>query len=200
MAFSNPSKKGRFLLRAHLTGVCPRSEQLIEITRAAERGCASQAELDDAFKRDVISLVELQLDAGLDLVVDGQLNWQDLFRPFSKLLTGIELGGLSRWFDNNTFYRKPVVTEKVRLASSSLGAYFRGDLLPSTVRKKAILPGPYTFAAMSQNTAYASFADLVDDLAHALSNCLRELVKAGYEYFQFNEPCLSLKNLSLIHI
>ena len=52
------------------------------------------------------------------------------------------------------------------------------------------MPGPYTFAKLSENTAYPSLADLVDDLAHSLSDLSRELIQRGYQFLQFNEPSL----------
>ena len=179
------------MVEAHLAGVFPRSEKLVEATRAAARGKISQPEVDALFDRDLTSLVELQSSASLDTLVDGQLNWQDLFRPFSELFTGIQLGALTRWFDNNTFYRKPTIVQKISYKGTDLGRYFRHNLLPRTARKKAILPGPFTFAALAQNSAYQSLADLADDLAHALRQTVAELQKVGYTYFQFNEPALT---------
>jgi len=175
-------------LECHLTGAFPRSEKLVEASRAAVRGKISKDELELARKEDVRRLVELQRLAGLDYVVDGQLNWQDLFRPFSELFTGIQPGSLTRWFDNNTFYRKPTINGKVTYAGRRIEKYFSTDLLPNNVRKKAVLPGPFTFAAMSKNTAYRSFSDLVDDIAHSLAACVKSLASLGYEYIQFNEP------------
>jgi 5-methyltetrahydropteroyltriglutamate--homocysteine methyltransferase len=127
----------------------------------------------------------------LDSVVDGQLNWQDLFRPFSKLFTGITLGGLARWFDNNTFYRKPVLVDRVRSSRAGLDQYFRSDLLPTRTARRAILPAPFTFAVMSQNSTHTSIADLVDDIAHALGDTVNALGRLGYTQFQFNDPCLN---------
>lgn len=180
---------------AHLTGIFPRSEKLIQITRAAARGKASRSEVDAIIRGDVQALVELQTAAGFGYVTDGQLNWQDLFRPFSVLFTGIQLGSLTRWFDNNTFYRKPIIGEKVRWGSVDSAQYFRRDLLPKGVAKKAILPGPVTFAFMSENKTKSSIADLVDDIAHALKGLVGELSKAGYVFFQFNEPALCNGNV-----
>ncbi len=178
------------MVEAHLTGAFPRSEQLVEATRAAVRGKISQAQVDAILDNDIASLVELQSSPSMDALVDGQLNWQDIFRPFSDVFTGIQLGGLTRWFDNNTFYRKPIIVEKVTLSGADVGQFFRHDLLPGLARKKAILPGPFTFAVLAQNSAYPSLADLVDDLAHALKQTVAELERVGYSYFQFNEPAL----------
>ena len=178
------------MVEAHLTGIFPRSEELVQATRAGVRGKISPTDLEAAFRSDLAALAQLQSDCGLDYVVDGQLNWQDLFRPFSNLFTGITLGSLTRWFDNNAFYRKPIIVDKIRCSKVDAQQYFRSSLLPASARKKAILPGPFTLAAMSQNVAYGSFADLVDDIAHALKEIVAELRKAGYGYVQFDEPSL----------
>ncbi|MGP8070320.1 MAG: hypothetical protein ACLP5V_10565 [Candidatus Bathyarchaeia archaeon] len=178
------------MVEVHLTGAFPRSEKLIDATRAAVRGNLPEAELDTVLRQDIKSLVGLQEEANLDSLVDGQLNWQDLFRPFSQLLTGIDPESLTRWFDNNTFYRKPIIVDKVSLKNNELGQYFRSDLLPKASHKKAILPGPFTFAQLSENRAYSSFSDLVNDLARSVQRIVAALQERGYEYFQFNEPSL----------
>ena len=179
------------LISTHLTGIYPRSENTVTLTRAFDRGKASREDVDRAIQADLSNLIAVQTSAGLDWIVDGQLNWQDIFRPFSEILTGITPGTLSRWFDNNTFYRKPMVKGKITLANkSSIDRYFRGDCLPDK-QKKAILPGPFTFAYASQNEIHANFPDLIDDVAHALGETIVELEKRGYQCIQFNEPYLT---------
>jgi 5-methyltetrahydropteroyltriglutamate--homocysteine methyltransferase len=184
------------MVEAHLTGVFARSEKLVAATRASVRGNLSQSEVDQIIQEDARSLILLEQQSGLDAFVDGQFNWQDLFRPFNQILTGIEPGSLTRWFDNNTFYRAPVITEKIAFNGKSIQEFFRADLLPNQGQKKAILPGPLTFALLSDNHAYQSFADLVDDLAHSLKALLASLQGLGYKYFQFNEPCICAPNRS----
>jgi 5-methyltetrahydropteroyltriglutamate--homocysteine methyltransferase len=185
------------MIEAHLTGVFPRSEQLIAATRAAERGKLLQSEANVVFQEDTKSLIHLQDELTLNAFVDGQLNWPDLFRPFTQILTGIEPGGLTRWFDNNTFYRKPIINEKVAFTGKGLEEYFRIDLLPKRGHKKAILPGPFTFAHLSDNRAYQSLPDLVDDIAHCLKAVVQALQGLGYDYFQFSEPCICASNRTI---
>jgi 5-methyltetrahydropteroyltriglutamate--homocysteine methyltransferase len=179
---------------AHLTGVFPRSEKLVAATRAAVRGNLPQAEVDQVLVEDAKSLIILERQSALDEFVDGQLNWQDLFRPFSEIFTGVEPGGLTRWFDNNTFYRRPVVTEKVTFKGSGLHRYFRTDLLPKDLKKKAILPGPLTFALLSEDKVYQTSSDLVADIANSLRSTVKELQGMGYQHFQFNDPCICAAN------
>jgi 5-methyltetrahydropteroyltriglutamate--homocysteine methyltransferase len=179
------------MVEVHLSGVFPRSESLVEITRAADRGRATDADVQAALECDCQALLQLQTQIGVDYVVDGQLNWQDMFRPFTELFTGIQLGSLTRWFDNNTFYRKPIIVEKVKPHGDNVDQFFRHKLLLDIQRKKAIVPGPLTFALLSENKAYGNVADLIDDLSHALSNVIATLRETGYSLIQFNEPAIS---------
>ena len=78
----------------------------------------------------------------------------------------------------------------MRSAGSNLERYFRHSLLPKEAVKKAVLPGPFTFAVMSHNAAYGSFSDLVNSIAVALKDVVSELGRVGYSVFQFNEPAL----------
>jgi len=183
----------------HLTGNFPRPEQLIDISRQFDRGRTNESELQENLTRSSRELIELQRLNGFDILVDGQLNWQDLFRPFADLFAGIEAGTLTRWFDNNTFYRSPIVTDRMKRTDVAVTRYCRADLMP-TVRRKAIMPGPYTFAKLSENNAYPSFADLVDDLSHLLASVSRELTDLGYEILQFNEPSLCTARVEELEI
>jgi 5-methyltetrahydropteroyltriglutamate--homocysteine methyltransferase len=168
----------------------------VEVTRAASRGKVTAEDLENAYATELSTFIELQKQAGLDYVVDGQLNWKDLFRPFSNILVGIHAGGLSRWFDNNTFYRKPIITQRVVYRGVSLEEHFKFGKLPANLPRKVILPGPYTFATLSNSEFYSSIGDLVDDIAHSLRDLVRDLKKVGgYECFQFNEPCICFKGL-----
>ncbi|MGA2460532.1 MAG: hypothetical protein ABSF82_03830 [Candidatus Bathyarchaeia archaeon] len=178
-------------MEVHLSGAFPRSESLVEVTRSADRGRASKADVEVSFERDCRAFVQLQTQTGLDYVVDGQLNWQDLFRPFSELFTGIQLGSLTRWFDNNTFYRKPIIVEKIRNSGKNIDEFFRHSLLPNTQQRKAIVPGPLTFALLSENKTNGNVADLIDDASHALKDVITGLRSAGYVFIQFNEPAIS---------
>ena len=181
-------------METHLTGVYPKSEKLVAATRAAVRGDLPQSQVDEVLEEGAKALVLLEEQSSLDSFVDGQLNWQDLFRPFSEIFDGIQAATLTRWFDNNTFYRKPIIHQKVAFTGNALQRYFRADLLPKNGRKKAILPGPLTFALMSENNAYQSPADLVIDIAKALEATVKKLQGLGYNQFQFDEPCLCSRN------
>lgn len=58
-----------------------------------------------------------QEEAGLDLLSDGLLRWQDLFRPLAEASEGLDARPLSRFLDTNTFYRALIVDGEPRLAA-----------------------------------------------------------------------------------
>src|SRR3989304_1544347 len=101
--------RGETMAFAHLTGIFPRSEELITATRAFERGRADKSALDRLFEEEAQRLVALEGEHGLDSVTDGLLRWQDLLRPLADELPGVHAGPVTRWFDNNSFYRRPVI-------------------------------------------------------------------------------------------
>ena len=66
-----------------------------------------QEAVDEQVERDLAELVSVQQEAGLDLLADGMLRWQDIFRPFVEAAEGLATGALTRFLDTNTFYRAP---------------------------------------------------------------------------------------------
>lgn len=183
---------------ATLTGIHSRSEPTVKITRDFDRGRTNKEVLDSAFKSDAIDLVKLELESGLTKISDGQLLWQDFIRPFSESITGLKFGAdLSRWFDTNSFYRKPTVVSQLSAPNDStfLLVYSVGaalDLIePNKNRARKIsLIGPYTLASLVSNNYYKSKERLVHDFARMLRKVLQYLPKIGITSVQFNEPSL----------
>ncbi len=178
-------------LEAYLTGALPRSEALVEATRSLDRKRISPQECEEIRAEDVHRVVALQRDAGLTLFTDGQLNWQDLFRPLVEACTGgLEAGTLTRWFDNNTFYRKPTVVGELALHDGLSHLYFRTRALDGAPWK-AILPGPYTLArAAEEETGAPARAERIEAFGEIVKSASRWCVERGAKQVQFSEPWL----------
>jgi 5-methyltetrahydropteroyltriglutamate--homocysteine methyltransferase len=117
-------------LQALAPGLYPRSEALVAATRDLDRGRTTPEAVDEQVERDFEELVAGQQQAGLDLLADGMLRWQDHFRPLLESADGLETGALTRFLDTNTFYRAPKATGEPRLR------------VPLGERYVAPLPGP----------------------------------------------------------
>ncbi len=159
-----------------LNGKYPRSEALIRATRDHDRGRISREELERAYDSDYDRVKGIQ--EGFPMVSDGLLNWQDIVRPFASLVKDAHVGGLVRYFETNTFYRK-IFFQDTTLRSDIenwASRYFRfGNL--------AILPSPYTLHRFSEGISIKKAGELIG----AVVEYLRE---NGYDYFFLQEPAL----------
>ncbi|MDR7545268.1 MAG: hypothetical protein QN120_13570 [Armatimonadota bacterium] len=174
---------------AHLVGIFPRSETVVECSRAVERGRATPEHLAAAIAEDERRVIALQREAGLDYVTDGLLRWQDLLRPLAEGIPGMHPGGIVRWFDNNTFYRHPIITGPLRPTGRAVLAVVNLDALAGT-RWKAVLPAPHALVALSENQSGRTFDQVLDDAAWVLRAEAQALAAAGCAYIQFSDPVL----------
>ena len=70
------------------------------ITKWQRRELNAQ-QLEQVHREITRAVIREQEEAGLDLLTDGQIRWEDLVTPVAKHLKGCEINGLTRWFDNN---------------------------------------------------------------------------------------------------
>jgi 5-methyltetrahydropteroyltriglutamate--homocysteine methyltransferase len=124
--------------------------------------------------------VAVQEQAGLDLVSDGLLGWQDLFRPLADAAEGLEARPLTRFLDTNTFYRALLVEGRPRLR-----APLPAPDLPAG-RWLATLPSPYALsrAADGRTSAQAFAADVLGPQIEAWA-------QAGCALVVLSEPFLA---------
>lgn len=102
-------------LKAYAPGIYPRSDALVQATRDLDRGRVTQEAVDEQLERDFRELVGVQEQAGLALLSDGMLAWQDPFRPLAERSDGLVARPLTRFLDTNTFYRAVLVDGEPRL-------------------------------------------------------------------------------------
>jgi 5-methyltetrahydropteroyltriglutamate--homocysteine methyltransferase len=107
----------------------------------------------------------------------------------------MKVGGLVRWFDNNTFYRQPVIHGSVGWRPGLISSYVYSDLLREVQNPKVVLPSPFTFARLCHNNHYRSDEALVRALGEVLGEAARELVAAGIKHVQFSEPVAVTRKL-----
>jgi len=184
------------MLGCYVTGILPRPSELIKQTRAYERGRISRKKLEESFTKATDTVISAQVSAGLNYATDGMLRWQDLFRPFTKCLKGVTVGSLTRWFNNNTFYRKPIITDHVKREKDVVKNATCLDKLPENLFWKAILPAPYTLASLSENKHYKDKTELMFEFAEIINEEIRSLADAGFSYVQLSDPALVYEPLA----
>jgi 5-methyltetrahydropteroyltriglutamate--homocysteine methyltransferase len=172
-------------------GDAPGQQRLrLAITRV-DRGEASASEIEEAAREMTLAAIKDQETAGLDLVTDGQIRWQDPITYLAGRLQGLEIGGLLRWFESNTYFRQP-------RADAGVSVVWNGSLLVEDFKfasqhagrpVKAVVTGPYTIGTLS-DWADRGHHRLVLDLAQALNQELKALAAAGPEWIQIDEPAI----------
>ena len=167
-------------VRAYAPGIYPRSEALIQATRDLDRGRATPEAVAAQREADVRELVAAQEAAGLDLLTDGLLAAQDLFRPLAKASEGLDARPLTRFLDTNTFYRALLLDGEPRLRRPLPAPDLPAD------RWLATLPAPSALArAASGAVSPEAFA------AHVLAPQIESYAGAGCALVVVVDPFLA---------
>jgi 5-methyltetrahydropteroyltriglutamate--homocysteine methyltransferase len=168
-------------LQALAPGLYPRSDALVQATRDLDRGRTTAEAVDGQVERDLAELVSAQQAAGLDLLADGMLRWQDHFRPLLEAAEGLETGALTRFLDTNTFYRAPKRTSATPRLSAPLDERY---VAPLPGPRLVTLPSPFAFA---QGTGIPPKVIAEAVLKPALEGLDAELVVLAEPFFAHHE-------------
>jgi 5-methyltetrahydropteroyltriglutamate--homocysteine methyltransferase len=167
--------------------------QLLRRTIAQwEKGEKSEADLRAAEDRMTELALKEQLDAGLEVVTDGQIRWYDAISHLAGKLEGIRITGLLRLFDTNTYFRQPLVRGEIERTKPLLVEDFRFAQARSSRPVKPVLTGPVTLARHSVlgNGRAGGFERLVESYTTALAAEVGALAAAGASLIQIDEPSL----------
>lgn len=135
-------------------------------------------------------VIQDQVDAGLDLVTDGQIRWDDGQTYFARGIEGFTVNGLIRYFDTNTYYRHPIPESKLQSNGAITVRDYEFAAANSARPVKAVVTGPYSLARLSQLGCYDDLRSLVMDLVPILNREAKALQDAGASVIQFDEPSI----------
>ncbi|GGN87068.1 MULTISPECIES: 5-methyltetrahydropteroyltriglutamate--homocysteine methyltransferase [Haloarcula] len=125
-------------------------------------------EIVDAYDRAREEVISLQQDAGLDRVVEGQLRWDDMLAHPLAVHDSVETRGIVRYYDNNNFYREPVVQDDLT-ADGDVAAELDAAAELVDDGLQAVLPGPYSLADLATDDYYGDEAAFLDAIAEFLA-------------------------------
>jgi len=125
-------------------------------------------EIVDAYERAREEVVGVQDDAGLDLVTEGQLRWDDMIAHPLAVADAVETRGIVRYYNNNNFYREPVVTGDLE-ASGDVAAELDAAAGLTDSDLQAVLPGPYSLADLATDEHYGDEAAFLAAVADFLA-------------------------------
>jgi 5-methyltetrahydropteroyltriglutamate--homocysteine methyltransferase len=168
----------------------PRPARLRNALARLDRGQITPEELAKVEDEVTVEVLKEQDEAGIELLTDGQVRWFDEQTYIAGQLGGVEINGLIRFFDTNTYYREPVINGDVAWKEPILVRDYRFANEHASRPVKPVLTGPYTLARLSRNEHYASFEATAFALAEALNTEARALTAEQPPLIQFNEPAI----------
>jgi len=175
-------------------GSYPKFKIVREAFKKFKRGLIDEEALDRAVKEATSLVIRDYLEAGLDILSDGEQRREDMAVYFAERLEGFRIDGWVRIF-GNVYFRKPLVVGEVRFKSPmTLEDWKYATSIAAGRPVKGIFTGPYTMADWSFNEYYPTKEDLIMDLAKALHEEAKALEAAGARYIQVDEPALSTHN------
>ena len=138
-----------------------------------------------------IEVMQEQAEAGVDIITDGQIRWEDAQTYIAAKLSGFEITGLIRYFDSNCYYRRPSAVKRVTWKKPITVQDYRFAHDNSKKPVKPVITGPYTLAKLSVHPAYDRFEDFALDLADALNQEILALQQEHPTMIQVNEPAIT---------
>lgn len=191
-------------------GSWPRSEGLLGALTDRQKGRMSRAEFDRIADGEVRRAVELQLEAGVDIIVDGEQRRDNFVSFVTEKLDGTRLMSLADTADDKESFTEELAAADVTLDSIMnpvcVGKLKRREALAVDEYKfvrnltdrpiKVPLPGPYIlirsmWSPKFSHQYYEEPTDMADDIVGILRDELIELRDAGCDFVQFDEPVLT---------
>lgn len=196
-----------------MVGSWPRSREVLVAQRAKRQGRMSEEEFDRVADEAVLEVLRLQEAAGLDIVTDGEQRRDGFFSFIAEKLEGVKLMTLAEMLDiiedkagfeqilqtldvpafsisNATCVGR--ISRRAPLAAGEVAFLKRHTSKPV----KVPLPGPYLvtramWVKEASRAAYDSKEELGDDVVRVMREELRDLIDAGADFVQFDEPVLT---------
>jgi 5-methyltetrahydropteroyltriglutamate--homocysteine methyltransferase len=162
-------------------------------TRAEDVWRIAPDELDEALDAATLLAVHDQVRAGVDIVTDGEIRRESYFNHFATALDGVDRDRSGDAVNRvGTRSAVPVVSGPIRRREPvelRAAEFLRGATDRAT---KVTVPGPFTLSQLAQNEHYPDQRSLALAYADAINEELADLVGAGIDVVQLDEPYLQM--------
>jgi 5-methyltetrahydropteroyltriglutamate--homocysteine methyltransferase len=159
---------------------------------ARQPGTYGPDDLEEAVRDSVRLAVEDQLKAGADIITDGEMQRVDFNLGFYERLSGLQL------LPPRRLHGPPAHDQRSRYlctaplaAASGLGLAAEYQRLRTITQApvKMPIPGPFTLAGcIDGGDVYSDRAAVTEALLPIVNREMKELVNAGVEFIQIDEP------------
>jgi methionine synthase II (cobalamin-independent) len=194
-------------------GSWPRSRNLLKMLRGYQKGAVSRSDFTAVAEDEIRRTVDLQEQAGLDILVDGEHRRESFYAFVTEKIGGTTLMSLAEMLDyveDKAEFEEMLRTMDMPASAvknpTCIGKLSRREPLAledfhfmRTLTSKPVkitLPGPYLLTRSMWVTAltrkaYRNHKKMADDIVRILRDELIDLRDAGCDFVQFDEPVLT---------
>lgn len=172
-------------------GSFPQTTEIRKARADHREGALTDEQYVDALKAEIKQVIELQEEIGLDVLVHGEAERNDMVQYFAELLDGFvvtENGWVQSYGSRCT--RPPIVVGDVSRPKAMSVEWARYAQSLSDKPVKGMLTGPVTILAWSFKRDDVPLSVSADQIALALADEVRDLEDAGIKVIQIDEPAL----------
>lgn len=162
--------------------------QLIPALTDFNSGKIGGEELIELQRKATADIIKEMESAGLDLITDGMVRWQDPISNFTLGLSGVEHNDTAPYFDSGIEYNQPLITGELKWTKGITVDDFTFTSELSGKPLTVFLPGPFTLTMLSKDEHYGDRAKLVKAYCEALNSEIKALSKAGCQHVAIKEP------------
>ena len=196
-----------------MVGSWPRSQDLLRAQKMKRTGKVPAVEFDRLADAQIVRLLRIQEDIGVDIVTDGEQRRDNFYSFVAEKLSGVNLMTLAEMLDvveDKAGFEQllqtldvpayslsnPCCVDRVDRKSSLAVDELRFLKKNSDKPVKIPLPGPYLltramFVKEISRRAYDTKEALAEDVVRILREEIAELLAEGVAFIQFDEPVLT---------
>ncbi len=162
--------------------------------RAKELWRVAPEFLDQAQDDATLLAIRDQERAGLDIITDGEMRRESYSNRFATALEGVDIDNPGTALDRSGHPNPvPRVTGKIR-RKHPVEVRDVQFLRANTDRTiKITVPGPFTMSQQAQNDFYKDEQEMVLDYAAAVNAEIKDLLAAGADIVQIDEPYMQAR-------
>jgi 5-methyltetrahydropteroyltriglutamate--homocysteine methyltransferase len=172
-------------------GSFPQTEEVRKLRLALRKGELAQAAYDAAIKREIEQAIRWQEEAGLDVLVHGEFERNDMVEYFGELLAGFAITA-NGWVQSygSRCVKPPVIFGDVARPAPMTMQWTRYAQSLTARPVKGMLTGPVTILQWSFARDDQPRALTAQQIALAIRDEVGDLEKAGVRMIQIDEPAL----------
>ncbi|MBB2892505.1 5-methyltetrahydropteroyltriglutamate--homocysteine S-methyltransferase [Flexivirga oryzae] len=179
------------LLPTTTIGSFPQTDSLRKARAALRRGEIGQAAYDATMRDEIAAVIELQEQLGLDVLVHGEPERNDMVQYFAEQLDGY-LATTHGWVQSygTRCVRPPIIFGDVSRPEPMTVRWWQAAQSMTERPVKGMLTGPVTMLAWSFVRDDQPLGDTARQVALALRDEVSDLEAAGCRVIQVDEPAL----------